>query len=46
MNKNALTEERLRKLEEAMTLGMGKGWTHNSGQSVRCCCPWNKIINM
>jgi hypothetical protein len=38
--------EQLQKLEEAVTLGLGKGWTHNSGRSTRACCPWNKIVNV
>jgi hypothetical protein len=47
MNQNKdLSAEMLKKLEEAVTFGMGKGWTHNSGRSTRCCCPWNKHSNV
>ncbi|WP_433935464.1 hypothetical protein AB3662_12105 [Sorangium cellulosum] len=31
-------------LEEAVTLGMGKGWTHNRGVSSRACCSWAVML--
>jgi hypothetical protein len=40
------TAEQLQKLEEAVKLGMGAGWMHNSGRSTRDCCSWNKIIDV
>jgi len=41
MTKRLSPEELKKLLEEAVTLGMGKGWTHNQGVSSRCCCGWS-----
>ena len=46
MIKNISNEELKRLLEEAVTLGMGKGWMHNAGVSSRSCCPWKKVVLM
>ncbi|MDC3961121.1 hypothetical protein [Polyangium jinanense] len=44
MFKNLSADQIKQLLEEAVTLGMGKGWTHNRGVSSRCCCSWHVTV--